>query len=139
VSFNNRESQMKLRTLSLAGIVAGLCAAGAASAGTHSTLPVIVSPDGMYAMGDLGAAYNSQTNYYEYIGCASNASPGYSWGICYATDSVGVSRYCTTDSPDLLASIRQVDETTRLTFTWDGNGTCTTISTGNFSFTEPKR
>lgn len=120
-------------------VVAGAFAATAAFAGARSTLQVIVNPSGMYALGDLGAAYNSQSNYSEYIGCASNASPGYSWGICYATDAAGVSRYCTTDSPDLLASIRHVDGNARLTFTWDANGTCTTISTGQYSFTDPKR
>ncbi|MEO8016754.1 MAG: hypothetical protein ABI769_02990 [Pseudomonadota bacterium] len=130
---------MKLKPLPLAGVVVGLCAAGAAFAGTRSTLQVIVSPSGMYAMGDVGAAYNSTSNYNEYIGCASNASPGYSWGICYATDSEGVSRYCTTDSADLLASMRSVDANTRLTFTWDGNGSCTTVSAGQYSFTDPKR
>jgi hypothetical protein len=130
---------IKTKKLPLAGVVAGLCAAGAALAGAHSTLPVIVDTSAMYAMGDLGAAYNSQTNYSEYIGCASNASAGFTWGICYATDAAGVSRYCTTTSPDLLASIRHVDGNARLSFTWDGNGTCTTVSVGQYSFTEPKR
>jgi hypothetical protein len=54
---------MKTGKLPLVGVVAGLCAASAAFAGAHSTLPVIVSPSGMYAMGDLGAAYNSESNY----------------------------------------------------------------------------
>jgi hypothetical protein len=130
---------MKIRTLPMVGVVAGLCAAGAAFAGAKSTLPVIVSPSGMYAMGDLGAAYNSESNYNEYIGCMSNASPGFTWGICYATDSTGVSRYCTTTSFDLLDSIRHVDGNARLSFTWDADGTCTTVSTGQFSFTDPKR
>jgi hypothetical protein len=130
---------MKMRKLVSVGVIAGLCASAAAFSGARSTLQVIVDPNAMYAMGDLGAAYNTQSNYSEYIGCASNASAGYSWGICYATNSVGVSRYCTTTSADLLASIRQVDGNARVSFTWDASGTCTTVSTGQYSFTEPKR
>lgn len=126
---------MQLKHLSSLAFAIALC--GAAHAGLHIASPVRVDTTLNQASGYLGAAYNT-ANSTEYIGCGKSATPGNISGWCVASNGAGLQRSCATTSPELLNVIGGLDGSGAVAFTWDANGTCTSILVSTYSFMDPK-
>ena len=120
-----------LLILALAG---GLLTATAALAGLRMSDPVTIDDGKSSAKGDLGAVRNT-TDTVQEIGCIMESA---TMAFCYATNSAGVSRSCTTSDPNLVANVRGLNGDSRLFFHWDTTGACTFIGTETASWTDPK-
>ena len=122
----------------LVGLVAGLSLAAIAHAGLRLTSQVDVEDAYRYASGYLGAAYNTNANSTEYIGCAVSTGQGVTNAWCYAANAAGLTRGCYTGAPELIDVIRSLDSSGSLLFSWDDDGSCVVITTAQYSFMEPK-
>ena len=60
-------------------------------------------------------------------------------GICYATDARGVSGFCLTSDPALLAVIATLQGDSLVNFNWNANGVCIQVDVRQGSSLEPKR
>src|SRR5687767_2716680 len=116
IRFKGRSQSMTIRNIQVRGLVAGVAALAVSAsvmAGVRSTLrTVVVNQTTRFAEGQLaGARASSDGN--QYIGCSTWAKDdlpgqdggGSRQGICYATDARGVSGFCLTSDPALLAVI----------------------------------
>ena len=129
---------MQSRRAVFIGLVAGLSVTAIAHAGLRLASQVDVEDAYRYASGYLGAAYNSNTNSTEFIGCAISAGQGVTNGWCYAANAAGLTRGCYTSAPELIDLIRGLDSSGALLFSWDDDGSCVTITASQYSFMDPK-
>ena len=86
-----------------------------------------------YADGDLAGARNS-ADAQQYIGCEATAT----LGSCYAVNSAGVYKSCSTTDAGLLAVIRSIHGDGHLYFSWDSSGNCQNIRVRYDSLSPPK-
>ncbi len=86
-----------------------------------------------YADGDIGAARNSADGQ-QYIGCEATAT----LGSCYAVNSAGVYKSCSTTDAGQLAVIRSLHGDGHLFFSWDTSGNCVNIRIRYDSLSPPK-
>jgi hypothetical protein len=111
---------------------------GTALAGVKSSAPVTVDWNARHASGAVGSARNGSDSK-QSIGCSTSSySDGSSYATCTATDANGVWGGCSTSVPNLVDAARNVKGDTYISFYWDANGACTTISGSNYSSYEPK-
>jgi hypothetical protein len=141
---------MTIRNIQVRGLVAGVAALAVSAsvmAGVRSTLrTVVVNQTTRFAEGQLaGARASSDGN--QYIGCSTWAKDdlpgqdggGSRQGICYATDARGVSGFCLTSDPALLAVIATLQGDSLVNFNWNASGACIQVDVRQGSSLEPKR
>jgi hypothetical protein len=111
-----------------------LCAMAAplASAGPRWTFQATVSDASRHAYGTMTDARGSSDNQ-QAIGCYHNATNG----GCYATNSSGLSRTCSTSNPSLLNVIRAIGPESYIYFQWNTDGTCNYVLIENSSRFKP--
>lgn len=120
-----KHHRLGLCTLAIAG---ALLASTAALAGLRTSMQVVIVDDRSYVIGDLSATSNTSDTT-QSLGCYNE--PGL--GICYATDSSGRSRGCSTSDPEILAAMRSLSGDSSLVFYWDTSGNCQYVYVENSS------
>jgi len=126
-------NRFKLRLTSIACVSLGLLASTSAMAGFKTAQSVVISDLYQFANGMLGQVRNSSDTT-QYIGCATWSGLGY----CYAVNSAGVSRSCSTSDADMLATIRSLSSDSSLMFYWNSSGQCTFVEVDTSSDAPPK-
>lgn len=103
-----------------------MAAASAASAGRVTNQAVTIHDNVRLATGNMVDARDSADNN-QRIGCLVDP---WTWGLCFATNAEGVSRSCMFSSNDTMINeqARAITSTSKITFKWDGEGNCTTLS-----------
>lgn len=102
---------------------------------------VTVDPANRYAAGQLGGARNSADTLQQ-IGCGVSitASTGDNrFGYCSAVTATGLSAYCWTFDVQFIEIMRSLPGDALVQFNWNANGSCSQLSTRQFSNLEPKR
>jgi hypothetical protein len=131
----------------LAAAVAALGVSASVMAGNRQTIRnVIVDQTTRFAEGHSAGARASNDNT-QFIGCAAwaqDSSPDqnggtFRQGLCWATDVRGVSGFCMTSEPDLLAVMATLQGDSLVNFNWNANNTCIHINVRQASSYEPKR
>jgi hypothetical protein len=109
--------------------------ASTASAGYKTLYEVTINTVGPkpYATGDLGYVRNS-ADPIQYIGCEATAI----LGDCYAVNSAGLYKSCTTTDPAMIQMILTLKGDSSLYFSWNTDGTCKNIRIRNDSLAAPK-
>jgi hypothetical protein len=102
-----------------------------AYAGTTLPQPVDVDLENMRASGDLVTARTTKGKA-TYIGCGTRNTEGadgmlFSWAFCQARDKEEEQVTCFTFNSDLVKTIREINDSSWVTFSWtdDGEGTLT--------------
>jgi hypothetical protein len=139
--------QMQLRRMKR-WLAVGVLALGssAALAGLVSDQPVSVTLNG----DGSGSAFGSMTtarfskNDVEFIGCGlrridDGAGGVFLFAFCQAADAANVQGFCSTDNPNLIASIGDQDDFSFITFSWNTAGECRSIGNSTQSFYIPKK
>jgi hypothetical protein len=94
------------------------------------------------ALGSMSAARFSK-NAVEYIGCGlrriDTGAGVVVFGFCQASTAAGVLGFCSTENPDLIASIGDQDDYSFITFSWDAAGVCRAIGNSTQSFYIPEK
>lgn len=125
---------MKLRTLVAAAAVAAamLSTATIAIAGSRWVYQVGINDASRFAVGTMTDARGSSDNV-QTIGCYHNSGTA----SCYATNSAGLSRSCTTANAALIDVIRSISSESYLYFQWNADGTCNYVFVDNGSRWKP--
>jgi hypothetical protein len=121
-------------------------ASSAALAGLVTDQPVTVTLNGDgsgNAAGSMTTARFSK-NTVEFIGCGVRRIDDGAGGVilfafCQAADAANVQGFCTTDNPDLIASIGDQDDFSFITFGWNAAGECSSIGNSTQSFYIPPK
>src|SRR5690349_12242157 len=106
-----------------------------ALAGIKTTYQVTIQDTGPkpFASGDIGYVRNT-ADQIQFIGCEVTPTVG----ICYATNSAGLTKSCSTTDANMLELIRVVRGDSHLFFSWNADGTCRLINVQNDSRAAPK-
>ncbi len=124
---------MKLRTFLGAAVAAALLStAMIASAGARLVYQVGINDASRFAVGTMADARGSSDNV-QTIGCYHNTG----FASCYATNSAGLSRSCTTTNAALIEVIRSIGSESYLYFQWNTDGTCSYVFVDNGSRWKP--
>ena len=119
-----------------------LLLAGVAHAGFKSSVAVYVDHTFGFAHGMTGTARN-RSGTVEYIECVTNAQAEYGAIQCFATDANGASAACwaveSTAVGQQLGELPLIADGAFISFMWDAEGRCTSISITVSSDNEPKR
>lgn len=127
--------------------VATLGVGASAMAGLRQAVrSVVVNTAESSAQGQLAGARASGDSM-QYIGCSVHSSDNlpdqdggvFRMGFCYARDVRGVSGFCGTFDPAMIATISTVQGDSEVNFSWDSSGDCTVITVAQISTREPKR
>lgn len=111
-------------------------------AGQVQPAVVDVQLDSFVASGDLIAA-RTDKNDEVFIGCGTrNIELGdgtlFSWAFCQAADEEGDSVTCFTENTDLVRTVREINDSSYVTFSWaedgEGNLTCNRMGFSTQSF-----
>lgn len=141
---------MKIRNIQVGPLLAAVATFGVSAsvtAGVRETArTVVVNQTTRFAQGHLAGARASSDGA-QYIGCSTwakddlpNQDGGtYRQGICYATDARGVSAFCMTSDPALLAVIATLQGDSLVNFNWNASGVCIQVDIRQGSSLEPKR
>ena len=121
-----------LRRLAAAAAAALLSTAMIASAGSRLVYQVGINDASRFAVGTMTDARGSSDNV-QAIGCYHNAG----FASCYATNSAGLGRSCTTTNPALIDVIRSIGSESYLYFQWNTDGTCNYVFVENGSRWKP--
>ena len=147
-TLNNQWEKRMRRIKILIAAAAALVSTGAV-AGLYQPAPFDVDLINQQAQGDMLFARNSESET-AFIGCGVRAiedgSGGlFKFGFCQAEDVEGDMIVCLTLNPALIDEMRQSNDSSFITFSWDtGPGpdenTCTRVgfSTQSFYLTEPE-
>jgi hypothetical protein len=121
-------------------------ASSAALAGLVIEQPVTVTlnPDGSGAANGNMVTARFSKNDVEFIGCGlrridDGAGGVILFGFCQAADAANVQGFCSTEHPDLIASIGDQDDFSFITFSWNAAGECRSIGNSTQSFYIPKK
>ena len=136
--------QMKLKQWIAVGVLA--LGSSVALAGLVSDVPVTVTlnADGSgNANGNMVTARFS-SNDVEFIGCGvrridDGAGGVFLFAFCQAADAANVQGFCSTENPNLIASIGDQDDFSFITFSWNAAGECRSIGNSTQSFYIPKK
>ena len=97
-------------------------------AGAVIDIPVTIDNETMMASGNMKTARFS-ANEQEQIGCgtrASETSAGvFQWGFCQARIDEATTAFCSTDNPELVDKIRNINDYSFVSFRWNEEGFCT--------------
>ena len=112
----------------------GLFASTAAMAG-YQTGQQVVMVDALHlVIGELGHVRHTPDSI-QYIECQDDGG----YAMCAAVDSRGVSMYCITSDPAIIATIRSIKGDSYLTLQWlPQDNRCTYLEVENSSTTDPK-
>jgi len=121
-------------------------ASSAALAGLVTDQPVTVTLNGDgsgNAAGSMTTARFSKNNV-EFIGCGVRRIDDGAGGVilfafCQAADAANVQGFCSTDNPNLIASIGDQDDFSFITFSWNAAGECRSIGNSTQSFYIPPK
>lgn len=136
--------QMKLKQWIAVGVLA--LGSSATLAGLVSDVPVTVTlnADGSgNANGSMVTARFSK-NDVEFIGCGVRRIDDGAGGVvlfafCQAADAANVQGFCSTENPNLIASIGDQDDFSFITFSWNAAGECRSIGNSTQSFYIPRK
>ena len=110
--------------------------AGTSHAGTAQPAPVTINLEDLSASGDLVTARTTKGDA-TFIGCGTRNFEGvdgelFSWAFCQARDVEEEHVTCFTFNPDLVATVREINDSSFVTFSWsdDGEGTLTCTRMG---------
>ncbi|WDI31459.1 hypothetical protein PUV54_16025 [Hyphococcus flavus] len=127
---------MKLTKVGAGATVALTLMATAAFAGLRQPAPVAVDLDAQFASGDLITAADAK-NDEVFIGCGTrNFDDGvggvFRFAFCQAADAEGDRVVCNTSNPELVQTIREINDSGYIQFSWtdDGAGNLTCSATG---------
>lgn len=124
---------MKSRVfMSAAALAALLSVAAIAQAGTRWAYQVSINDGSRYAVGTMTDARGS-ADYNQSIGCYHNTASA----TCYATNSAGLSRSCTTSNVAMIDVIRSISSESYIYFMWNTDGTCNYVLVENSSRWKP--
>lgn len=122
---------MNKLTKTLALAIGAALISTTAFAGSTNPQPVQIDLDNMIGTGDMVTARGDKDDEV-FIGCGTrNLSDGmgglFSWAFCQGTDSEGDSATCFTFDPELVKTVREINDGSWITFSWtdDGSGTLT--------------
>ena len=136
--------QMTLKQWIAVGVLA--LGSSATLAGLVSDVPVTVTlnADGSgNANGSMVTARFSK-NDVEFIGCGVRRIDDGAGGVvlfafCQAADAANVQGFCSTENPNLIASIGDQDDFSFITFSWNAAGECRSIGISTQSFYSPRK
>ena len=136
--------QMKLKQWIAVGVLA--LGSSATLAGLVSDVPVTVTlnADGSgNANGSMVTARFSK-NDVEFIGCGVRRIDDGAGGVvlfafCQAADAANVQGFCSTENPNLIASIGDQDDFSFITFSWNAAGECRSMGNSTQSFYIPRK
>ena len=127
---------MKKSVLVTVCVTLGLIAT-AAWAGGKTGAEVYADSAGRYAYGALGSARNS-ADAVQYIGCYVYAySSGSEYVGCFARNAAGTYVSCVSSVPQIINTVRGLNENGYLYFTYDAGGTCSYVEARNVSYFPP--
>ena len=110
-----------------------------ALAGEKAVQEVEINTQYKYASGALGSARNSADNL-QSIGCGVYSYPGgITYVSCSARSAKPQSAWCWSTDAKLVSVGLGISTDSSLLFTWNDDGTCSSIQLYNGSNTEPKR
>lgn len=96
-------------------------------AGTVVEVPVTIDMEAMIASGNMKTARFS-ANELEQIGCGTRSNDFgesvYEWVFCQASVDEATNAFCTTDNPELVKQVRNINDYSFVTFLWDEEGRC---------------
>jgi len=120
-----------------AALTATLLVASTAPAGTKYSLAVTIDTVNRFAFGNFGGARNSADGL-QWLSCGLQSTGSIIYGTCGARDANGVMRFCQTSNSVFVALIAKLQGDSSVSFSWDQNGNCATISAYETSSDEPK-
>lgn len=124
---------MKSRVfMGAAALAALLSIAAIAQAGSRWVYQVGINDTYRFAVGTMADARGSADSV-QMIGCYHNAG----FANCYATNSAGLSRSCTTSDPAMMSAIRGIGSESYVYFQWNTDGTCSYVFVENGSRWKP--
>lgn len=140
---------MKLPSIKARVLVAAVAALGVSAtvmAGyRQSVRTVVVDTSARFARGHMAGARasNDGTQLLVCTLTTHDSSPdqvgGTSiYGNCYARDARGVTGFCLTWDPAMIATIAALQNDSTVYFSWASNGSCTSIEVTQGSYLEPK-
>jgi len=129
---------MKLKNV-LFGLAISATLAGTAVAGSRWGQDVGIYRGGAFnqAYGMLGTAYNSADSR-QTIGCAVVQNESAQGASCYAQTAGGDYASCYTSNPAMITAARSIFSDSYLTFSFNSEGTCTSIRLENYSYNAKK-
>jgi hypothetical protein len=111
-----------------------------ATAGQRLVYPVGINDTYRFAVGTMSDARGSADSQ-QWIGCSTNAYPSSTTAgaFCYAVNSSGMQRSCTTYDANLVQAIRTITSESYIYFVWksDGSGQCDYVFIENSSRWKP--
>lgn len=132
---------MKLNQLLLGAALA--LVGGVAAGGAYRPVPLTIDFENRVALGDMYSARLSG-NPGAYIGCGIRNSAGVTFAFCQANlgplpedGSAPESVSCFTEDPSAIATIGALDDFSWISFRWDENDECTSVSNSTQSFYLP--
>ncbi|MGH8106120.1 MAG: hypothetical protein ACREO2_07365, partial [Arenimonas sp.] len=83
-----------------------------------------------------GSADNQQfIGCYSYYDTMGGAAPY--MGFCYASNSAGMTKSCSTTNSAIVQSIRSISAESYIGFSWNADGTCRYVLVNNNSYYKP--
>lgn len=132
-----RISRSRVYALTVGSFVLMLCSLLASKtwAGLRRSEPVIINTAGRYAQGALGSARDAADDN-QSIGCVIRESGVVS---CSARSATNVVLSCGSNDPLYRAAAQSLNGDSRLYFSADAEGNCTSLVVENYSFWLPKQ
>jgi hypothetical protein len=137
-----RENEMKFKQVLFGASLA--LVGGVAAGGSYRPVPLTIDFDGKVATGGMYSARVSG-NPNAFIGCGIRTPvAGVTFAFCQANlgplpgdGSAPESVSCFTEDPSAIATIGALDDFSWISFRWDDNGECTSVSNSTQSFYLP--
>lgn len=129
----------RILTTAILGLFSSVVVAGSVN---DVPVEVLLNGDGSgSAFGNMTSARFSD-NDVEYIGCGTrtiDAGDGslFEFAFCQAGNAVEDEAFCSTENPELVATIRSISAYSFISFSFDGVGECTSIGLSTQSFYIP--
>ncbi|WP_437946699.1 hypothetical protein WME98_38240 [Sorangium sp. So ce296] len=118
----------RIKIVAAVVVLASVAATGSAIAGNTYYGEVFIDTVALEASGTAYAARTS-SNSEERIDCLVN---GYSSGTagvrCFAVNAAGVFKECSSFSAGIVAAAQAISDYSAISFSWNAQGTCTSLS-----------
>jgi hypothetical protein len=99
--------------------------------------PVTIDTTARSATGTMGTA-RATADSVQYLECAASAGTSNVVAQCWARDAAGTTVACRSFNNYIFSALAAINSDSRITFTWDATGTCTTVSVQTGSSYQPK-
>ncbi len=130
---------MKKLSIAMALCVAATLTGTTALAGYKYVAALQVDLVNRKASGSL-ADTRATADTLQYIGCRLSTSGNTTVSVyCAAQDANRVKAECYTTAPSFVQALAAIQSDSILVFTWDANGTCTSLNVENWSSNSPKQ